>query len=609
MNWQHLRTIAWLRWRLTVNQWRKGGKINAVVSMIVAGVGAVASVAALFVGILVGVLLFPRMQADSLLFMWDILVLAFLFFWLMGVITDLQRSEVLSLDKLMHLPVSLGGAFLLNYFSSWLSLSLVLFLFSTLGLSIALVFTKGLAMLVLFPLVISFVLMITAVTHQFREWLNLLMVNKRRRRAIIMAVTASFILLAQLPNLINVFARRSASEQGPDARSQVMTDLQTRLNGGEIDQQQYTVELAEWETKQAAEKAADRQRTMQTVTHVAVVANRWLPIGWLPYGSYTAANGSMWPGLLGSVGALVLGAVCLRRSYASTLRFYTGGYSTGERKRSVPVAKHSEAKENFLERKIRWVPEPAAAVAVGTFRSLTRSPEGKMLLLVPLILTGVFGSMFFAGGAQRLPDEMRPFLGFGVIGITVLSFSQLMYNLFGVDREGFRAYVLSPVPRSYILLGKNLAIAPLGLGISCLTLAVLQILRPMAFSHVLATLLQSGIVFLLTSLLGNFVSILVPSPNAIGSLKPAQAKGMTILVHLLATFLSPLLLVPAGAGIGLEMLLDHFEIWTWFPLYLIVSVLELVCVVWVYRQGLVVLGRWLRTREQLILEVVSKHTQ
>ena len=296
MNWQHLRTIAWLRWRLTVNQWRKGGKINAVVSMIVAGVGAVASVAALFVGILVGVLLFPRMQADSLLFMWDILVLAFLFFWLMGVITDLQRSEVLSLDKLMHLPVSLGGAFLLNYFSSWLSLSLVLFLFSTLGLSIALVFTKGLAMLVLFPLVISFVLMITAVTHQFREWLNLLMVNKRRRRAIIMAVTASFILLAQLPNLINVFARRSASEQGPDARSQVMTDLQTRLNGGEIDQQQYTVELAEWETKQAAEKAADRQRTMQTVTHVAVVANRWLPIGWLPYGSYTAANGSMWPG-------------------------------------------------------------------------------------------------------------------------------------------------------------------------------------------------------------------------------------------------------------------------------------------------------------------------
>ncbi len=53
----------------------------------------------------------------DLLLVWDGLVLAFLFFWLIGLLLELQRSEVLSLDKFLHLPVSLRGAFLINYLS------------------------------------------------------------------------------------------------------------------------------------------------------------------------------------------------------------------------------------------------------------------------------------------------------------------------------------------------------------------------------------------------------------------------------------------------------------------------------------------------------------
>ena len=58
-----------------------------------------------------------------LLYVWDGLVVAFLFFWLIGLLTDLQRSEALSLDKFLHLPVSLAGVFCINYLSSLLSLS------------------------------------------------------------------------------------------------------------------------------------------------------------------------------------------------------------------------------------------------------------------------------------------------------------------------------------------------------------------------------------------------------------------------------------------------------------------------------------------------------
>ena len=63
---------------------------------------------------------------------------------------------------------------------------------------------KGPRLLVLFPLLATFLLMVTGITHQFREWLHVLMLNKRRRRAIIAFVATSFLLLVQVPNIINI---------------------------------------------------------------------------------------------------------------------------------------------------------------------------------------------------------------------------------------------------------------------------------------------------------------------------------------------------------------------------------------------------------------------
>ena len=45
----------------------------------------------------------------------------FLFFWLIGLIVEIQRSETIDLPKLLHLPVALGRVFVLNYVASHLS--------------------------------------------------------------------------------------------------------------------------------------------------------------------------------------------------------------------------------------------------------------------------------------------------------------------------------------------------------------------------------------------------------------------------------------------------------------------------------------------------------
>ncbi|HEX5273256.1 MAG TPA: hypothetical protein VFW33_22320, partial [Gemmataceae bacterium] len=112
MNPEHLRAFVWLRWRLLANQLRRGGVANAVILGVLAVLGAVFALG-VFAGIMViGLTLLKEVEPFWLLVAWDVLVVAFLFVWATGLITELQRSEVLSLDKFLHLPVSLKGAFL-----------------------------------------------------------------------------------------------------------------------------------------------------------------------------------------------------------------------------------------------------------------------------------------------------------------------------------------------------------------------------------------------------------------------------------------------------------------------------------------------------------------
>ena len=47
-----------------------------------------------------------------------------------------------------------------------------------------------------------------------------------------------------------------------------------------------------------------------------------------------------------------------------------------------------------------------------------------------------------------------------------------MFNHFGFDRGGFRAFVLLPTPRRYILLGKNLALLPVALAVFAIYLGL-----------------------------------------------------------------------------------------------------------------------------------------
>lgn len=155
MDWGQLRTIIWLRWRLIRNQGSRGGKFNAVLTIIAVWAGFVIAVAGGIGGAVAGAFALAKASPAVMLVVWDLIVGAFLFFWMIGLVSELQRSETIDIGRMMHLPVSLKDIFIVNYVASHLTLSIILFLPAMLGLCLGLTLGGRWSMVLMFPLVLA----------------------------------------------------------------------------------------------------------------------------------------------------------------------------------------------------------------------------------------------------------------------------------------------------------------------------------------------------------------------------------------------------------------------------------------------------------------------
>jgi ABC-2 type transport system permease protein len=606
VNPQHFRAFLWLRWRLLVNRLRRGGIANVVVLGILAVFGTFFAVG-LFAGLfLVGLFVLADVSPAILMFVWDGVAVAFLFMWATGLLMELQRSEVLSLDKFLHLPVSLKSAFLINYVSSLFSVTLLIFAPAMTALALSLVIVRGPALLWQFPLAAAFLFMVTALTYQFQGWLASLMANKRRRRTIIVLVTIVFVLLVQVPNMINIM-RPWEGKGGDDSQPREERAAATRdWQSGKIDAAEYKRRTEDIEKRE--EESANQ--TLQRVEATARVVNTALPPGWLPLGVEGASDGRLLPPLLGVLGMTAIGALSLWRSYRTTLRLYTGQYNSKPRKAATaavavsPPAGAAAATTGFLERELPGVSERVAAIALCGFRSLARAPEAKMMLLSPVILVVVFGSLYFRHGTT-LPEMARPLIGFSAIMMMMLTSVQVSANQFGFDRGGFRVYVLSAAPRRDILVGKNLAFLPFALGLSVVSVGLVAVVQRMRVEHLLAMLPMFLCMYLPFCLMGNLLSILAPMPIRAGSFKPANPRVLPVLLHLAAALVMPLILAPALAPLAIEFVLQEFGWDPRIPVFLVLSLVECAAMIGLYRVVVAWQGDLLQAREQKILETVK----
>jgi hypothetical protein len=609
-----------LRWRIFINRFKRGGTVQLVITVFFLAIAVLAGIGFFFVGFLIGELGLAQAPPIVQMAVWDGLVAFFLFSWTAGVVTELQRSESLSLEKLLHLPVSLTGAFVINYVATLVSLSMIVFLPAMTGLSLGLVFAKGPIMLLLLPLLAAFILMVTAITYQFQGWLASLMQNKRRRRTVIVIVTASVILLAQLPNLINIYA---PWPQRVDEAGRFVETEPTKRAASATPQ---PAPLPSGPDLQKLSRMAETGRLLNAV----------LPPGWLPLGAMTLGEGKVIPALLGTLGLTLIGLASLRRSYRTTLGLYTGRYTGGKQRdlkqtdkqaRAGDGASHREedlfarprhlqglpahspaspsaTPARFLERSLPGLTEHSSAIALASFRSLLRAPETKLMLLTPVIMVLVFGGMMLRNRSSVDPNY-RPLIPFAAMAMILLGKSQLLGNQFGFDRNGFRVFILCPARRKDILLGKNLALAPLVLGLGLILTVLIQVATPMPIERFLATVPQFISMYLVFCLLGNCLSILAPSPAAGGVLKTRDIRGLPLLFHLGFMFIFPAALTPMLLPFAIESILEDLHWVHGLPICLLLSVLECIGVAYFYHFVLSLQGQLLQSREKKILETVT----
>jgi hypothetical protein len=608
VNRQQVGAFLWLHWRLRLNQFRRAGALNAILLTVLLCVAVVAGVGLFVAFFLIGLLALPQASPVILMYVWDGLAIAFLFSWCAGLLAELQRSEFLSLEKFLHLPVSLGGIFLFNYLSSLLAVSTVLFVPAMIGCSLGLVFSRGPMLLMLVPMLGAFLLMVTAVTYQFQGWLASLMVSKRRRRTIIVIVTFGFVLLMQMPNLFNVFQplKEDTTEQLMEREEEQKKDLLGSRNPDQLTPEMRD-RLDEIRKKYKAQRQEVRREKLERLEQTTRFANLVFPPGWLPLGAVALAEGRPAYPILVILAFTAVGGASLWRSYQTTVRLYTGQFTSGSKSNAPALAPARDGKPEarlLVERKLPWISEQASAIAFGGLRGLLRAPEVKMLFLTPVIFIVIFAGALFRKEAS-MPEFMRPLLAVGAISMVLLTMTQLLGNQFGFDRGGYRVFVLCPARRRDILLGKNLAVAPMTLGLGLLAAVVVEILFPMRLDYFLGQLPQLLSLYLLFCLLANCLSILVPTAVAAGSLRPINVRLVTALLQISLVFLLPIMVAPILLPVAMQLLLDWLGWLRGVPIGLVLSWLECLGVVYLYRVLLDVQGNWLQYREQKILEVVA----
>jgi len=531
-------------------------------------------------------------EPEAMLVITDMLVIAFLVIWLIGVISELQRSDVIDFRKMLYLPVSLKQVFILNFLVSLVTPGLVAFILAATGLILGLILGTGPHMLWAVPLALAFVFMVAAWTYYARGLLAVLMENKRRRRAILVLLPAVFVLVFQIPNLLIAGSKIVHQFRSPRTVSKQLDELIQQQNNKES--QQIREELD-------AIRDGKEQRSVQ-LKSAFLIGNKIIPFGWLPYGLSALEKRDVKTAGVCMTGLVAVGTAGLGLGYRSTVRFYMGARrrrKNGRKKRGARKKEEKERSSRLLESTLPFVDDDTSAFVAAQLVSYLRHPNIRMQLVMPVIMSVVILAVIPSIPAKPALRALMPAL---ILLWPMLGFSMIMFNMFGVDGEGFRALILLPTERRKYVLGKNLALFPLAGGLCFLFLLAGALVFRFGVASLAIGLMQTVQTYLLFCIAGNFVSLFNPYRFGPDAMRATGLKIFSSLMILGTVFLIPLMMLPTVFCLLVDPVTQLIWAHHGFSFGLAVSAAFLTVTIYAYRRSVIHAGNLLARREQIILD-------
>lgn len=210
------------------------------------------------------------------------------------------------------------------------------------------------------------------------------------------------------------------------------------------------------------------------------------------------------------------------------------------------------------------VDEVTSAIMEKELRYLRQNSRLILQLIYPPV---IFLLLIFNGPARKISFATKPAgMLAGLAGFLLLSLPNLAYNTFGMDKEGFGRWLLSPLPLRKVLIAKNLTHGGI---LAILYLVVAAILIVVAHVDLLnvATVTVGFLAVLIVQLgAGNLISVYWPKRVELTQMNSKMASNA-------AGFASLLVILPLTAIAGVIA----FAVWywqlSWLPLVLGLAIL------------------------------------